>query len=123
MTIDEMKNKISMELGGKDAQLGFEIICKKLAELEKENEQLKAYESHWEEIEEDAKVIAKENEQLKEEKQQIQEQVKQILLDDNAKIGQLREVVGLDWCDKDYVEKLEKENEELKLMITTIIKE
>lgn len=41
MTIDEMKNKISMELRSKDTQLGFEVICKKLTELEKENKQLK----------------------------------------------------------------------------------
>lgn len=38
----------------------------KIKELEKENEQLKAFESHWEEIEEDAKAIAKENADLKE---------------------------------------------------------
>ena len=37
-----------------------------IEQLKKENEQLKAYESHWKEIEEDAKVIAKENAKLKE---------------------------------------------------------
>lgn len=37
-----------------------------IEQLKKENEQLKAYESHWKEIEEDAKVIAKENVELKE---------------------------------------------------------
>lgn len=37
-----------------------------IEQLKKENEQLKAYESHWKEIEEDAKVIAKENAELKE---------------------------------------------------------
>ena len=36
-----------------------------IQKLEKENEQLKAYESHWEEIEEDAKRIAEENAELK----------------------------------------------------------
>ena len=36
-----------------------------IEQLKKENEQLKAYESHWKEIEEDAKVIAKENAELK----------------------------------------------------------
>ena len=37
-----------------------------IEQLKKENEQLKACESHWKEIEEDAKVIAKENAELKE---------------------------------------------------------
>ena len=37
-----------------------------IEQLKKENEQLKSYESHWKEIEEDAKVIAKENAELKE---------------------------------------------------------
>lgn len=37
-----------------------------IEQLKKENEQLKAYESHWKEIEEDVKVIAKENAELKE---------------------------------------------------------
>jgi len=36
MTKDEMKNKISMELKNSITQQGFEIICKNLAELEKE---------------------------------------------------------------------------------------
>ena len=37
MTKDEMKNKISMALKESVLQQGFEIICKNLAELEKEN--------------------------------------------------------------------------------------
>ena len=37
MDIDEMKNKISMELKNPITQQGFEIICKNLADLEKEN--------------------------------------------------------------------------------------
>ena len=37
-----------------------------IEQLKKENEQLKAYESYWKEIEEDAKAIAKENVELKE---------------------------------------------------------
>lgn len=41
MTIDEMKNKISMELKSPVTQQGFEIICKHLVELEKENADLK----------------------------------------------------------------------------------
>lgn len=41
MTIDEIKNKISMDLGGKYTQLGFEVICKKLTEFEKENAESK----------------------------------------------------------------------------------
>ena len=38
---DEMKNKISMALKDAVLQQGFEIICKNLAELEKENAELK----------------------------------------------------------------------------------
>ena len=37
---DEMKNKISMTLKDPVLQQGFEIICKNLAELEKENAEL-----------------------------------------------------------------------------------
>ena len=36
MTKDEMKNKISMTLKDPVLQQGFEVICKNLAELEKE---------------------------------------------------------------------------------------
>ena len=42
-TKDEMKDKISMALKDPILQQGFEIICKNLAELEKENEELKQY--------------------------------------------------------------------------------
>ena len=38
---EEMKNKISMGLKDPILQLGFEIICKNLSELEKENAILK----------------------------------------------------------------------------------
>ena len=41
MTKDEMKDKISMALKDPVLQQGFEIICKNLAELEKENTELK----------------------------------------------------------------------------------
>ena len=41
MTKDEMKNRISMALKDDVLQQGFEIICKNLAELEKENAELK----------------------------------------------------------------------------------
>ena len=41
MTKDEMKNKISMALKDPILQQGFEIICKNLADLEKENVVLK----------------------------------------------------------------------------------
>ena len=37
---DEMKNRISMALKDPILQMGFEIICKNLAELEKENAEL-----------------------------------------------------------------------------------
>lgn len=39
--IDNLKNKISIALKDPILQLGFEIICKKLVELEKENAELK----------------------------------------------------------------------------------
>ena len=38
---DEMKNRISFALKDPILQQGFEIICKNLAELEKENAELK----------------------------------------------------------------------------------
>lgn len=41
MDKDEMKNKISFALKDPILQQGFEIICKNLAELEKENAELK----------------------------------------------------------------------------------
>ena len=40
MTKDEMKDKISMAFKDPVSQQGFEIICKNLAELEKENAEL-----------------------------------------------------------------------------------
>lgn len=40
---DEMKDKISMALKDPILQLGFEVICSKLARLEKENAELKLY--------------------------------------------------------------------------------
>lgn len=42
MTKNEIKNEISMELKTPITQQGFEIICKKLSELEKENAELRA---------------------------------------------------------------------------------
>jgi len=38
---EEMKNKISMALKDPVLQIGFEIICKNLSELESENAELK----------------------------------------------------------------------------------
>lgn len=64
--MNELMNKISLSLKDANLQQGFEIICKRIAELEKENEGLKAFESHCDEIEEDAKAIAEENAELKE---------------------------------------------------------
>ena len=40
---DEMKDKISMALKSPILQMGFELICSKLARLEKENTELKLY--------------------------------------------------------------------------------
>ena len=39
--LNYLKNKISMELKNPVTQQGFEIICKRLSELEKENAELK----------------------------------------------------------------------------------
>lgn len=46
---EEMKNKISMALKDPVLQIGFEIICKNLSELEKENEKLKKRCDNYEE--------------------------------------------------------------------------
>ena len=43
--IDEMKNKISLAIKDSILQQGFEIICKNLAELEKENAELRKTET------------------------------------------------------------------------------
>ena len=39
--MNELMNKISLSLKDANLQQGFEIICKRIAELEKENEDLK----------------------------------------------------------------------------------
>ena len=104
--LNDLKNRISFVLKDGTLQQGFEIICKRIAELEKENADLKAeiglneatileqledrvkvikeneelkkqidsykaFESHYDEIEEDAKAIAKENEDLKNQIEQM----------------------------------------------------
>jgi hypothetical protein len=80
MTIDELKNRISMALKAPILQQGFEIICKNLAELEKENAELKADNIEWEKASDKwknlynstnnqltkAKEVLKENAELKE---------------------------------------------------------
>lgn len=40
---DRMKGEISMALKNPILQMGFELICSKLARLEKENTELKLY--------------------------------------------------------------------------------
>ena len=76
--LNDLKNRISFALKDATLQQGFEIICKRISELEKENADLKkqiscykAFESHYDEIEEDAKAIAKENEDLKNQIEQM----------------------------------------------------
>ena len=104
--LNDLKNRISFALKDAALQQGFEIICKRIADLEKENADLKAeiglneatiqeqledrvkvikeneelkkqidsykaFESHYDEIEEDAKAIAKENEDLKNQIEQM----------------------------------------------------
>ena len=61
---DEEKKEIKYRLSDIGAKVG-ELALEYIAELEEENEGLKAFESHCDEIEEDAKVIAKENAELK----------------------------------------------------------
>lgn len=53
MTKDEMKNRISFALKDPILQQGFECICKNLAELEKENADLR------EELTETKKLLAR----------------------------------------------------------------
>lgn len=50
MNKDEMKNRISLALKDPILQQGFEIICKNLVELEKENTELKAGRPKWHKV-------------------------------------------------------------------------
>lgn len=70
MTDEEKEMKEWIEQRRKGSDLMSKLLIRN-EELQKENEELKAFESHWEEIEEDAKVIAKENEELKEQIDQL----------------------------------------------------
>lgn len=65
---DKEKANIKYRLSDIGKQVG-DLALEYIAELEKEIEQLKAYESHWDEIEEDAKIIAEENAELKKDKE------------------------------------------------------
>ena len=67
--LNDLKNRISFALKDATLQQGFEIICKRIAELEKENEDLKNEiglneVTIQEQLEDRVKVI-KENEELK----------------------------------------------------------
>lgn len=48
--INELMNKISLSLKDANLQQGFEIICKRIAELEKENEELKKNALDWHKV-------------------------------------------------------------------------
>lgn len=48
--INELMNKISLSLKDATLQQGFEIICKRIAELEKENEELKKNALVWHKV-------------------------------------------------------------------------
>ena len=67
--LNDLKNRISFALKDATLQQGFEIICKRIAELEKENEDLKAEiglnEATIQEQLEDRVKVIKENEELK----------------------------------------------------------
>ena len=73
--LNDLKNRISFALKDATLQQGFEIICKRISELEKENEDLKAEIGLNEatiqgQLEERVKVI-KENEDLKKQIEQM----------------------------------------------------
>ena len=61
---EENQYLIDLECGIWDCHTAVLKLLKENKGLEKEIEQLKAYESHWDEIEEDAKRIAEENTEL-----------------------------------------------------------
>ena len=67
--LNDLKNRISFALKDATLQQGFEIICKRIAELEKENADLKAEiglnEATIQDQLEDRIKIIKENEELK----------------------------------------------------------
>lgn len=107
-TISEQEETIDAQ----DEKIDFYIA--KMNKAIEEKEILEAYESHCDEIEEDAKWIAEENARLKAEKQQMQEQVKKIILDENAEIGDLRKIVGMDWYDVKEIEQLKAQIESMK---------
>ena len=73
--LNDLKNRISFALKDATLQQGFEIICKRISELEKENADLKAEiglneVTIQEQLKEGVKVI-KENEDLKEQIEQM----------------------------------------------------
>ena len=73
--LNDLKNRISFALKDAALQQGFEIICKRIAELAKENSDLKAEiglneVTIQEQLKERVKVI-KENEELKEQIEQM----------------------------------------------------
>ena len=93
----------------------IETLKKENAELKEQTESYKAFESHCDEIEEDAKVIAKENEELKEKCTELK----------TKKIPQLeRKIASIRGCHSvavkklnariEQVERLKKENAELR---------
>lgn len=79
-------------------------------EVMKENEQLKEDVLEKQDLINDYVMdnakLEKENAELKAEKQQIQEQVKKILLDENAETGDIRKLIGMDWYDVKEIEQL-----------------
>ena len=94
---------------------GLKTGRKENAELKEQTESYKAFESHCDEIEEDAKVIAKENEELKEKCTELK----------TKKIPQLeRKIASIRGCHSvavkklnariEQVERLKKENAELR---------
>ena len=96
----------------------IEALKKENTELKEQTESYKAFESHCDEIEEDAKVIAKENEELKEKNTELK----------TKKIPQLeRKIASIRGCHSvdvkklnariEQVERLKKENAELRKQV------
>ena len=73
--LNDLKNRISFALKDATLQQGFEIICKRISELEKENADLKAEiglnEATIQDQLEDRIKIIKENEELKKQIEQM----------------------------------------------------
>ena len=108
---DEMKNRISMALRDPILQQGFEIICKNLAELEKENEELRKNGFTVSAMtEQQLKVAIEKGEQLEKENKKVKQGChKWFMRWRKVKREELEEI--------SKIEELEKENDKLKDLV------